>query len=86
MGVLHRIGIDMSYWIISTFIQLIAEKTVQYVTCDDMLNPYIAAQITAFDHILTECLDNINFIIENLNGFEDEDGGSDLPHWDTQDP
>ena len=69
MRVARRIGSDMSYWIMPISVQPIAETTVQHVTHDDMLHPYIASQITSFDQELIERLDNINFIIDDLYGF-----------------
>ena len=52
MGVARRIGRDMAYGIIPISGKLIAETTVQHVTCDDMINPDIAAQITFLSGII----------------------------------
>ena len=59
---------------------------MQYVTRNDILDPYIAVQIEASDQILAECLDNTNLIIDDLNGFVVKDEGSDMRQWGTWDP
>ena len=70
MGVVIRIGRDMSYRIIPISGQPIAETTVKNVNCDDMLDPYIAVQIKTFEKSLTERLDDNNFITMTLMIFE----------------
>ena len=45
MGVAHRLGSDISYWIMPIYGQPIAEKTIKHVTRDDMLDPDISLQI-----------------------------------------
>ena len=69
MVVVHRVGSDMSYWIITIYGQPIAETTVQHVTRDDILDPCIAVQIKSFDQALNECLDDTKLIIVDFNGF-----------------
>ena len=51
-----------------------------------LFDSYIAVQIKAFDQALTECLDNTNFIINDLGGVGIKDEISDMPQWDTWDP
>ena len=75
----------MSYWRIPIYGQPMTETTVQHVTSDDVLDPNIAVEIKSFDQALTECLDNIKFIINDFNGFVVDYQGSDMPQWDTQD-
>ena len=53
MGVAHRLGSNMSYWIMPISGQPISEATVQNVTRDDMLDPDISVQIKAFYQALT---------------------------------
>ena len=69
MVVARRVGSDMSYCIIPIYGQPMAETTVQYVTCDDILDPNIAVRIKLLDQELIERLDNINFVINDFNGF-----------------
>ena len=85
MGVARRIGRDMAYRIIPISGKSISETTVQHVTCDDMIDPDIAAQITLFYQALPERLENTNFIIDDLHGFGVEHEGSDMTQWDTCD-
>ena len=81
LGVSHRIGSDMCYWIMGESGIPIAETTVQHVTRDDMIDPTIAKQIETFNEALTVRLDDTNFKIAGIdNGFEDD--YEDLPQWD----
>ena len=52
IGVLRKIFRNMYYWIIPISGQPIAETTVQHITHDDMLDPYIAVSITALQWTL----------------------------------
>ena len=69
MGVVQRVGREMSYWIMPISSQPILEKTVQHITRDDMLNPDTAVQIKKFHQALTERLDYHYFIIDDFDGF-----------------
>ena len=73
----------MAYSIMPVSSQLIAEATVQNVTCNDMPDPYIAVQINVFDQELMECLNDTNFIISYFNVFIIKDEGGNMPQWDT---
>ena len=79
----RRVGSDVSCWIIPISVQLIAETTVQNVTRDNIIDPNIVVQIKSFDRALIESLDNINFIIDDFNGFGVYYEGSDMLQWDT---
>ena len=59
--------------------QTIAETTVQHVTHDDLIDQDIALHIKEFDKVLTERLDDANFIIDVFGGFGIKDEGSDIP-------
>lgn len=61
LGVAHKVGSDMCYWILTVNGDIIAETTVQHVTREDYDNPNIAAQIKEFDDKLNERLDDANF-------------------------
>ena len=52
---------------------------------DDIIDPNIAVQIKLFDRELIERLENINFIIDDFNGFGVEDEGSDMLQCETWD-
>ena len=69
MVVEHRVGSNMSYWIMPISGQPMAETSVQNFTHDYMLDPDIAFQIKYFDKALTKRLKNANFIIDDFDGF-----------------
>ena len=48
----------MCYWILTKSVKLIAEKTVHYVTRDEILDDKSAAQIEIFNTDINEQLDN----------------------------
>ena len=56
---------------------------MQHDTCDDILDIDISVQIKAFDQALTEHLEDINFIIDDFNGFGIKDEGIDMTQWNT---
>ena len=81
LGVSHRIGSDMCYWIIGVSGIPIAETTVQHVTRDELMDPVLASEIERFNEALTTKLDDSNFKISGVNdGFEDV--YADLPQCD----
>ncbi len=61
LGVAHRVGSDMCYWILTVTGDIIAETTVQHVTREDLDNPSIATQVKEFDDKLNERLNDTNF-------------------------
>ena len=81
LGVSHRIGSDMCYWIMGVSGIHIAETTVQHVTQDKMMYSVIASEIKKFNELLTTRLDDTNFKLSGVNnGFEDV--YEDLLQWD----
>jgi hypothetical protein len=63
MGISHRVGSSMCYWIMPVNGKPISETTVQHVTEEDMRNPDIAEQVKVFNEKLTERLDDTNHIL-----------------------
>ena len=45
VGVSHRVGSDMSYWIMPVSGKTVSDTTVQHVTRDDMLKPEVNEKI-----------------------------------------
>ena len=82
LGVSHRIGSDMCYWIMPVNGQAIAETTVQHVTRDDMLDPTVSKSIEKFDEALNKRLDDANFNIAGGAGLSLQEDDYDLPKWD----
>ena len=69
VGVAHRIGSDMCYWLIPQSGIPISDTTVQHVTLEDIRNPAIKKQIDEFDEELTKRLDDSNFVIQGSDDF-----------------
>ena len=58
LGVAHRIGSAMCYWLMPVSGTHIADTTVQHVTADDMRDPEVQKQVEAFNQALRERLDD----------------------------
>ncbi|KAL7529744.1 hypothetical protein ACHAXR_003132, partial [Thalassiosira sp. AJA248-18] len=63
VGVAHRIGSDMCYWLIPVLGTgtPIADTTVQHVTAEDLRNPDIKRQVDTFNERLEDRLNDDNF-------------------------
>lgn len=74
LGVSHRVGSDLSYWILTAAGKVISSSTVQHVIQVEFLDPEIKRLIDAFNTRVTQRLDDTNFLIHD-HGFylEDED-------------
>ena len=86
LGIAHRIGSELCYWILTKDGSVIAETTVQHVTREDMQEDEIKEQVAAFNQSITERLDDTNFILENNEGrftlLDEYENDFDLPQWD----
>jgi hypothetical protein len=60
LGVAHRIGSDLCYWIINGEGNIMARTTVQHVTDLDRKQPETAERIKAFDAALSTRLGDVN--------------------------
>ena len=79
IGVAHRIGSDMCYWLMPKSGVAVSNTTVQHVTRDDMLDPNIQQEITVFNKTLTERLDDTNFkLVHDLNNYSVDDVNDDF--------
>jgi hypothetical protein len=66
LGVAHRVGSDMCYWILTKSGQVISTTTVQHVTRLDTTKPEIAACIELFHEVLiNRPLVDTNFQLED---------------------
>jgi len=63
IGVSHRIGSDLCYWILIQSGKVLASTTVQHVTTDDAATPAVALQITHFTESLRTRLADDNFTL-----------------------
>jgi hypothetical protein len=78
LGVSHRVGSDLCYWIITDSGQVVLKTSVEHVTHDDYLNKDTKGKVKEFEKKLGECLDDSNFILQgednvNLKMLEDVD-------------
>ena len=63
LGIAHRVGSDMTYWILTESGRVIARSTVQHITVTDMATDAMKTRVQMFDDRLTERLDMENFVI-----------------------
>jgi hypothetical protein len=81
LGVSHRVGSDLSYWLITESGKIISKTSVEHVTRDDYLQVEIKAEIDRFNRRIEESLDDANFVVDGegefdsmyLEDIEDED-------------
>jgi hypothetical protein len=86
LGIAHRIGSDMTYWILTEAGHVIARSTVQHITMMDMATDAIKTRVLTFDNNLLTQLCDKNFQIELPNHvfyLLDEDADMELN--DTRD-
>jgi hypothetical protein len=68
LGISHRVGSDLCYWILTESGKVISSTTVQHVTTTDASNPSINRTIIAFDQAVNTRLDDTNFTNNDLDG------------------
>jgi hypothetical protein len=75
LGVAHRIGSDMCYWIINEKGNVLARTTVQHVPEIDLKTDQLKAKAETFEKALNDRLNDANFVAENAEseGFYMED-------------
>jgi hypothetical protein len=83
LGVANRVGSALTYWVLTKAGKVIARSTIQHVTMQEELSEDIAQSIKLFDEMVTERLDDTNFVIDNMihgeNILQDEDFETDDP-------
>ena len=62
LGIAHRIGSDLCYWILTKAGKVLARTTVQHVTEQEQAEPAITAKIQEFRLIVEQRLDDTNFV------------------------
>lgn len=67
LGIAHRVGSDMTYWILTQAGRVIARSTVQYITVTDMATDAIRDRVSAFDANLSIRLDDDNIQLDHPN-------------------
>ena len=81
VGVAHRIGTALCYWLLPVSGRPIAETTVQHVTAEDLRNPDIKAQVDEFNENLNKRLSDENFQVHDdfyVEDFYDEFDEDDI--------
>jgi hypothetical protein len=75
LGVAHRVGSDMCYWVINENGNVLARTTVQHVPDIDLRTDMIRNKAEAFQNALVTRLDDANFMADNAEaeGFYMED-------------
>lgn len=71
MGVAHRVGSDMCYWLMPVSGTPVVNSTVQHVTAEDIRDPNIKVRIDDFNTKLADRLDDTNFVLP----------GEDIDFW-----
>jgi len=70
LGISHRVGSDMCYWLITESGKIISKTSVEHVTRDDYLKGDIKKTIDEFNEKLTERLNDENFQFEDDGDFQ----------------
>jgi hypothetical protein len=64
LGVSHRVGSDLSYWLITESGKVISKKSVEHVVRDDYLQADPKLHIKTVDAQLPASLDDATFIVD----------------------
>ena len=75
LGIAHRVGSDLCYWLLLPNGKVLARTTVQHVTREDFLNEDVKMQVNQFDEQIEDRLNDDNFVVndENVANFFLED-------------
>ena len=68
LGVSHRVGIALCYWVLTKSGKVISSTTVQHVTQEDNTHPDTHNRIQAFDAAVQERLSDTNFVSNDIEG------------------
>ncbi|KAI2489307.1 hypothetical protein MHU86_25280 [Fragilaria crotonensis] len=79
LGVAHRVGSDLCYWLLLESGNVIARTTVQHVVRDDYLNNDVKTEIESFDRAVDERLSDQNFMVNAADGFYIQDEFDEVP-------
>jgi hypothetical protein len=80
LGIAHRIGSNMTYWILTKSGKVIARSTVQHITTTDMAQPAIQDSVRVFDTAVSQRFADANFQQAEPDVFylEDEPANDDI--------
>ena len=68
LGVSHRVGSALCYWVLTKSGKVISSITVQHVTQEDNTHPDTQNRIQAFDAAVQERLSDTNFVSNDIEG------------------
>jgi len=87
LGVAHRIGSDLCYWILTDTGRVIARTTVQRVTKEDLLLPHVQLKMQVFEDKIKPKMESerhrVNSPAEGLT-LDDEEDPNDEPEGETK--
>ena len=63
MGIAHRVGLDMCYWLMPVSGTPVVNSSVQHVTSEDLRNPDLKVRINEFNEKLHTQMDDTNFTL-----------------------
>ena len=75
LGVSHRIGSALCYWVLTMKGQVLARTTVQHMTEDDVIIPEIQESIKEFHRVLERSIGSEEFItdLDGMDSFVNDD-------------
>jgi hypothetical protein len=85
IGIAHRVGSDMTYWILTKACRVIARSTVQHVTTEDMRQDMIKEIVNGFNLAVNTRLDDVNFIVDDGGLFYMDDVNDETDNDETGD-
>jgi hypothetical protein len=77
LGVAHRIGSNLCYWLLLESGKIIARTTLQHVVREDYLNDDVELEIQRFNRSVEDRLSDQNFTQHDQNGFYIQDEPND---------
>lgn len=83
LGISHRVGSDMTYWILTESGNVIARSTVQHITISDMATTETKTRVQTFDDVLLDRLADENFVVDLPDHVFYLQDDMDAPNTDT---
>ena len=86
LGIAHRVGSDMTYWILTESGKVIARSTVQHITTTDKATDAMKTRLAILDDYLVTRLDDENFQLALPNHMlylQDKDAVPEHRSWNT---
>eukprot|EP00957_Ditylum_brightwellii_P023002 1736111-Ditylum_brightwellii.AAC.1 len=65
VGILHNVGFDLCYWIVTTSDKLVSKTSVQHIIREGVMEEGVNRQTNEFNSKLTTRLDDSNFTVEH---------------------